>query len=64
MNKIISFLINFIITFLFGVRIEGEPIDLSYPAPTGELPPVDPAFFEWSKEYKVGCQTKGKPVFY
>lgn len=56
--------INFLITLLFGVRIEGEPVDLSHPEPTGELPPLDPSFFEWCKEFNVGCQVKGKVVFY
>lgn len=57
-------LINFFITFLFGIRIEGEPVDLSLPQPSQELPPVDQAFFTWSEEFKVGCQAKSDPVFY
>ena len=57
-------LINFIIAFLFGVRVEGEPVDLSLPQPSQELPPVDQAFFTWSEEFKVGYQAKSDPVFY
>ena len=57
-------IINFLLSFFFGVRVEGEPVDLSYPEPSGELPPVDQAFFEWSKEYRVGCLAKGKAIFY
>lgn len=57
-------LINFFITFLFGIRIEGEPVDLSLPQPSQELPPVDQAFFTWSEEFRVGCQAKSDPVFY
>ena len=64
MKNYLNIIINFLLTFLFGVRVEGEPIDLSYPEPAGELPELDPSFFEWSKEYRVGCQAKGKPVFY
>ena len=57
-------LINFIIAFLFGVRVEGEPVDLSLPQPSQELPPVDPSFFTWSEEFKVGCQAKSTLVSY
>ncbi len=57
-------LINFFIAFLFGVRVEGEPVDLSYPEPSGELPPVGPSFFTWSEEFKVGCLAKSNPVPY
>lgn len=67
MNTISNYkdiIINFLITFLFGVRVEGEPIDLSHPEPAGELPPVDAAFFEWCKELNVGCQAKSNPIFY
>lgn len=64
MKKYLNIIINFLITFLFGVRIEGEPIDLSYPEPSKELPPVDEAFFTWSEEYRVGCLAKGRAVSY
>jgi hypothetical protein len=64
MKNYLDIIINFIITFVFGVRVEGEPVDLSYPEPSRKLPPVGKAFFEWSKEYRVGCQAKGKAVFY
>lgn len=64
MKKYLDIIVNFLVTFLFGVRVEGEPIDLSYPEPAGDLPPVSPEFFEWSKEYRVGCLAKGKAIFY
>lgn len=64
MKNYLNIIINFLVSFLFGVRVEGEPIDLSYPDPAGELPPLDQTFFEWSKEYKVGCLAKGRAVFY
>lgn len=64
MKKYLNIIINYLITFLFGVRVEGEPIDLTYPEPTGELPPVDAGFFTWSKEYRVGCLSKGRAVSY
>ena len=57
-------IINFLLSFFFSVRVEGEPVDLSYPEPSKELPPVDQAFFEWSKEFRVGCQSKSSSVFY
>jgi hypothetical protein len=64
MKKYLNIIINFLVTFLFGVRIEGEPIDLSYPEPSKELPPVDAGFFTWCREYRVGCLAKGKAVSY
>ena len=57
-------IINFLLSFFFGVRVEGEPVDLSLPKPTSELPPLGEDFFQWSEEFKVGCQSKGKPIFY
>ncbi len=64
MKKYLNIIINFLVTFLFGVRIEGEPIDLSYPEPSKELPPVDAGFFTWCREYRVGYLAKGKAVSY
>ena len=54
MNKII----DSILSFLFGIRVKGEPIDLSYPPSASELPPVDQSFFKWSNEFRIGCLAK------
>ncbi len=67
MSKLLNYkdiIINFLLAFFFGVRIEGEPVDLSRPEGSKEYPPVDEAFFEWCREFRVGCQTKNKGVFY
>ena len=64
MKNYLNLFINFIIEFLFGVRVEGEPVDLSRPEGSPELPPLDEAFFEWCREFRVGCQAKNKAVFY
>jgi hypothetical protein len=52
---------NFFVTLVFGVRAEGEPINFNQ-----SLPPErsNDGFFEWCKEYKVGCCTHNKPTFY
>jgi hypothetical protein len=55
---------NYVTEFLFGVRVEGEPIDMSLPKPQDVSPNVDPLFFEWCEEFKVGCQFKNKPTFW
>ena len=59
-----NFIINFLLSFLFGVRVEGEPVDLSFPKPTEELPPLDKGFFQWSKEFRVGCRAKDTSFSY
>ncbi len=56
-------MIKFIIEFLFGVRVEGEPANYPEKQSTN-LPPVPPEFFSWSKEYRVGCQSKNLPTFW
>ena len=57
-------LLAFIIDFLFGVRVEGEPVDLTPPQPSEKLPPVDKSFFIWSQEFRVGCVLKNQPIFW
>jgi len=52
---------NFLTTIIFGVRAQGEPVDFYQSLPperSGE------GFFEWSREYRVGCQAKSGAVFY
>jgi len=49
-------IINFLLSFLFGVRIEGEPINLEYgvEVPTRTVkPPTQPDQFSWFSEHKV-----------
>ena len=60
MNKLFLFIIDFI----FGVRVEGEPVDLTPPSPSEELPPIDKSFFIWSESFKVGCRLKNQPIFW
>ena len=57
-------LFTFITELFFGIRVEGEPIDLTPPTPSDELPPVDQSFFIWSQEFRVGCQAKNIPIFW
>ena len=57
-------LFTFIIGFLFGVRVEGEKVDLTPPAPSEELPPVDQTFFSWCEQFRVGCLLKNQPTFW
>jgi hypothetical protein len=54
---------KYIIEILFGVRVEGEPA--GYPEKQ-EVPvrPLDPGFFNWCNEFKVGCRAKNYSVFY
>jgi len=49
-------IINFLLTFLFGVRISGEPINLEYgveqPKRTVK-PQTQPDQFSWMREHRV-----------
>jgi hypothetical protein len=49
-------IINFLLSFLFGVRVEGEPINLEYgvqvPCSTC-TPDVQPDQFSWMREHRV-----------
>jgi hypothetical protein len=53
-----NIIINFLLTFLFGVRVEGEPINLEYgtrvPCSTC-TPEYQPEEFSWCSEFRVGC---------
>jgi hypothetical protein len=57
-----SILINYMIDFLYGSRVEGEPAGYPEKGPT-EVRNSD-GFFEWSVEYKVGCQAKSGAGYY
>ena len=57
-------LFTFIIGFLFGVRVEGEKVDLTPPSPSEELPPVDQSFFTWCGQFRVSCLLKNQPTFW
>jgi len=53
-----NIIINFLLTFLFGVRIEGEPINLEYgvQVPCSTCYPDDrPEQFSWFTEFRVSC---------
>jgi hypothetical protein len=59
MSKLLYYkdiIINFLLTLLFGVRVEGESINLEYgveaPKRTVE-PPVQPDEFSWYSELRV-----------
>jgi hypothetical protein len=55
-------MINFIIEFLFGVRIEGESI----PPPTFKtiFPKDQLSEFEWINEFRVGIEYGKQRVFF
>jgi hypothetical protein len=59
MSKLINYkdiIISFLLSFLFGVRISGEPINLEYgveqPKRTVE-PQTQPDQFSWFREHRV-----------
>lgn len=56
LSHYISIIINFLLTFFFGVRIEGEPINLEYgveqPKRTVK-PQTQPDQFSWMREHRV-----------
>ncbi len=59
MSKLLIYkdiIINFLLSFLFGVRIEGEPINLEYgvEVPTRTVKPqTQPDQFSWMREHRV-----------
>ena len=57
-----SILINYMIDFLYGTRVEGEPAGYPKSEPT-DVRDGD-GFFEWSAEYRVGCQAKSGACYY
>jgi hypothetical protein len=49
-------IINFLLAFLFGVRIEGEPINLEYGIEQPKrtvAPQTQPDQFSWMREHRV-----------
>jgi hypothetical protein len=56
MKQYIDIIINFLLTFFFGVRISGEPINLEYgvqvPCSTC-TPDEQPDQFSWMREHRV-----------
>jgi hypothetical protein len=53
-----SVIINFLLTFFFGVRVEGKPINLEYgvKVPCSTCYPDDrPEQFTWFTEFRVSC---------
>jgi len=56
-----NIIINFLLSFLFGVRIEGEPINLEYgvQVPYSTCDPDDrPEEFSWYHELRVSSLHK------
>ena len=61
MKQYIDIIINFLLTFFFGVRIEGEPINLEYgvQVPCSTCEPDDrPEEFSWYRELRVSSLHK------
>ena len=58
-----NLLIDSIITFLCGERVNGEPANYPQSGPS-EMRDMDERFFEWCREYNVGCRSKNTSVFY
>jgi len=53
-----SVIINFLLSFFFGVRVEGKPINLEYgvKVPCSTYYPDDrPEQFSWFTEFRVSC---------
>jgi len=52
-----NIIINFLLQFLFGVRVEGEPINLEYgveqPKRTTAAPSDQPDQFSWMRQLRV-----------
>ena len=49
-------IINFLLSFLFGVRVEGEPINLEYGVEQPKrtvAPQTQPDQFSWMREHRV-----------
>ena len=55
-------MVNIIIEFLFGVRVEGE----SLPTPTFKTtsPKNQPSEFDWINEFRVGIEYGKQRVFF
>jgi len=51
-------IISFLLTFIFGMRVQGEPINLEYGTRVSfsTTDPADrPEEFSWCSEFRVGC---------
>ena len=49
---------------IFGVRAKGEKAISPNRKVKTVYPKDRPDFFEWAKEYKVGCGHKNKPIHF
>jgi hypothetical protein len=60
--KYIIFVLQFITEFLFGVRVEGEPV----PEPSFKtlLPEQQLSEFEWINEFRVGIEYGKQRLFF
>ena len=60
--KYLLFVLQFITEFLFGVRVEGEPV----PEPSFKtlLPEQQLSEFEWINEFRVGIECGKHKVFF
>jgi len=60
--KYILFILQFITEFLFGVRVEGEPV----PEPSFKtlLPEQQLEEFEWINEFRVGIEYGKQRLFF
>ena len=56
-------IIDSIITFLCGERVDGEPANYPQSGPR-EMRDLDERFFTWCEEMNVGCRSKNTSVFY
>ena len=58
MKNYLDIIINFLLTFFFGMRAQGEPINLEYGTRvsfTTSDPDDRPEEFSWYSEFRVGC---------
>ena len=57
MKQYLDIIINFLLSFFFGVRVQGEPINLEYgveqPKRTHPAPANQPDKFEWMHQLRV-----------
>jgi hypothetical protein len=60
--KYLIFVLQFIVEFLFGVRVEGEPV----PEPSFKtlLPEQQLEEFEWINEFRVGIEYGKQRLFF
>ena len=56
MKQYLNIIINFLLTFFFGVRVSGEPINLEYGVEQPKhtfAPKGQPDQFSWMRELRV-----------